>query len=38
MEQTMLLIGVSARIAFLCSPETAFVSGAVIHIDGGYHL
>jgi NAD(P)-dependent dehydrogenase (short-subunit alcohol dehydrogenase family) len=25
-------------IAFLCSPEAAFISGAVLPIDGGYHL
>ena len=25
-------------IAFLCSREAAFVSGAVLNIDGGYHL
>jgi NAD(P)-dependent dehydrogenase (short-subunit alcohol dehydrogenase family) len=25
-------------IAFLCSEEAAFISGAVIPIDGGYHL
>jgi NAD(P)-dependent dehydrogenase (short-subunit alcohol dehydrogenase family) len=29
---------VGGVIAFLCSPEAAFVSGAVINIDGGYHL
>ncbi len=25
-------------IAFLCSPEASFISGAVIPIDGGFHL
>jgi NAD(P)-dependent dehydrogenase (short-subunit alcohol dehydrogenase family) len=25
-------------IAFLCSDEASFISGAVIPIDGGYHL
>ena len=25
-------------IAFLCTPEASFISGAVIPIDGGYHL
>jgi NAD(P)-dependent dehydrogenase (short-subunit alcohol dehydrogenase family) len=25
-------------IAFLCSPEASFISGAVLNIDGGYHL
>jgi NAD(P)-dependent dehydrogenase (short-subunit alcohol dehydrogenase family) len=29
---------VSGVIAFLCSPQAAFVSGAVLPIDGGYHL
>jgi NAD(P)-dependent dehydrogenase (short-subunit alcohol dehydrogenase family) len=29
---------VGGVIAFLCSPEANFVSGAVIPIDGGYHL
>jgi NAD(P)-dependent dehydrogenase (short-subunit alcohol dehydrogenase family) len=29
---------VGGVIAFLCSPEASFVSGAVINIDGGYHL
>jgi NAD(P)-dependent dehydrogenase (short-subunit alcohol dehydrogenase family) len=25
-------------IAFLCSEEASFINGAVIPIDGGYHL
>lgn len=29
---------VSGVIAFLCSPEASFISGAVLNIDGGYHL
>jgi NAD(P)-dependent dehydrogenase (short-subunit alcohol dehydrogenase family) len=29
---------VSRVIAFLCSDEAAFISGAVLPIDGGYHL
>jgi NAD(P)-dependent dehydrogenase (short-subunit alcohol dehydrogenase family) len=29
---------VGGVIAFLCSPEASFVSGAVVNIDGGYHL
>lgn len=29
---------VGGVIAFLCSPQAAFVSGAVLSIDGGYHL
>ena len=29
---------VSGAIAFLCRPEANFVSGAVLSIDGGYHL
>jgi NAD(P)-dependent dehydrogenase (short-subunit alcohol dehydrogenase family) len=29
---------VSQVIAFLCSDEASFISGAVIPIDGGYHL
>lgn len=29
---------VAGAIAFLCSAEASFVSGAVLNIDGGYHL
>ena len=29
---------ISGVIAFLCSPEASFISGAVIPVDGGYHL
>jgi NAD(P)-dependent dehydrogenase (short-subunit alcohol dehydrogenase family) len=29
---------VAGVIGFLCSPEASFISGAVINIDGGYHL
>jgi NAD(P)-dependent dehydrogenase (short-subunit alcohol dehydrogenase family) len=29
---------ISGTIAFLCSDEASFISGAVIPIDGGYHL
>ncbi len=29
---------VGGVIAFLCNPQAAFVSGAVLSIDGGYHL
>jgi NAD(P)-dependent dehydrogenase (short-subunit alcohol dehydrogenase family) len=29
---------VAGVIAFLCSSEASFVSGAVVNIDGGYHL
>lgn len=29
---------VGGVIAFLCSPEASFISGAVLPIDGGYHL
>lgn len=29
---------VGGVIAFLCSPEASFVNGAVLNIDGGYHL
>ena len=29
---------ISGVIAFLCEPAAGFVSGAVINIDGGYHL
>jgi NAD(P)-dependent dehydrogenase (short-subunit alcohol dehydrogenase family) len=29
---------VAGVVAFLCSPEAAFINGAVLAIDGGYHL
>ncbi len=29
---------VAQVIAFLCTPAASFISGAVINIDGGYHL
>jgi NAD(P)-dependent dehydrogenase (short-subunit alcohol dehydrogenase family) len=29
---------VSGVIAFLCSPDASFMSGAIVNIDGGYHL
>jgi NAD(P)-dependent dehydrogenase (short-subunit alcohol dehydrogenase family) len=29
---------ISGTIAFLCSDDASFISGAVIPIDGGYHL
>jgi NAD(P)-dependent dehydrogenase (short-subunit alcohol dehydrogenase family) len=29
---------VGGVIAFLCSPQASFISGAVLNIDGGYHL
>jgi NAD(P)-dependent dehydrogenase (short-subunit alcohol dehydrogenase family) len=29
---------VASVVAFLCSPEAGFISGAVLPIDGGYHL
>lgn len=29
---------VAKVIAFLCTPEAGFMSGAVVQIDGGYHL
>jgi NAD(P)-dependent dehydrogenase (short-subunit alcohol dehydrogenase family) len=29
---------VGSVIAFLCSPQASFISGAVLPIDGGYHL
>ena len=28
---------VSGVIAFLCGPDSKFINGAVIPIDGGYH-
>ena len=29
---------VAGVIAFLCRPEAGFISGAVVNVDGGYHL
>lgn len=29
---------VGSVVAFLCSPQASFISGAVLPIDGGYHL
>ena len=29
---------VAGVVAFLCTPEASFISGAIINIDGGYHL
>jgi NAD(P)-dependent dehydrogenase (short-subunit alcohol dehydrogenase family) len=29
---------VGGVVAFLCSPQASFISGAVLNIDGGYHL
>jgi NAD(P)-dependent dehydrogenase (short-subunit alcohol dehydrogenase family) len=29
---------IGSVIAFLCSPEASFISGAVLPVDGGYHL
>jgi NAD(P)-dependent dehydrogenase (short-subunit alcohol dehydrogenase family) len=29
---------VASVIAFLCSPAASFINGAVVNIDGGYHL
>jgi NAD(P)-dependent dehydrogenase (short-subunit alcohol dehydrogenase family) len=29
---------VGSVIAFLCSPDAGFISGAVLPVDGGYHL
>jgi NAD(P)-dependent dehydrogenase (short-subunit alcohol dehydrogenase family) len=25
-------------VAFLCTPQAGFISGAIVPIDGGYHL
>ena len=29
---------IGGAIAFLCTDEASFINGAVIPIDGGYHL
>lgn len=31
-------VDVAGAIAFLCTPQASFINGAVLNIDGGYHL